>query len=149
MQIEFPQYFMRVRESGENRQIWDLIRRKFVTITPEEWVRQHMVRYFAKELQYPLSRIGIEQGIRVAGSLRRTDITVYDPQIKPWMVVECKAAEVKLNQQVLDQVLAYNSAVEAPYLVICNGVEVVILNNKKSQQPEMDRWPEYPFAEKK
>lgn len=101
--------------------IFDELRRRWVTLTPEEWVRQHFLLYLTKVAQYPSSLIAVEKEIRVGEMRKRFDILVYDRSHQPWMMIECKAASVNLEQSVLEQLLRYHIAVPVPYLIITNG----------------------------
>jgi len=91
--------------------------------TPEEWVRQHLVMYLHNELGYPLGLIAIEKGVKVHSLSRRVDILLYNNSGEPMVLIECKAPEIKINQNVFDQVARYNIPLKVPYLVVSNGLE--------------------------
>jgi type I site-specific restriction endonuclease len=103
--------------------IFDVIRKKFVLITPEEWVRQHFVHFLVNHYKYPRSMIRLEGGLKYNALNKRSDIVVYSRDAKPWMLIECKAPEVPLDQSVLDQAAQYNLILKAPYLVATNGLK--------------------------
>ncbi len=126
--------------------IRDPLRRRFVTITPEEWVRQHLLRYMQETCGYPANRISVEKKLVLNGMTRRADAVVYDREVNPWMVVECKAPEVALNQQVFDQAASYNAVLKAPFLVICNGRELLLarVNVQSGQHGFLNTWPIWP-----
>ncbi|HWI89899.1 MAG TPA: type I restriction enzyme HsdR N-terminal domain-containing protein [Flavisolibacter sp.] len=107
-------------ENGK-RYIFDAIRKVWLLLTEEEWVRQNFVNYLISELKYPSSIIAIEKEISLNNLKKRFDILVYDKQHKPWMLVECKEPKVSLSEDVLQQVLRYNISVPVEYIVITNG----------------------------
>ena len=103
--------------------IFDESRRKYVRLTPEEWVRQNFVRYLIDAGKYPQGLIGIEVMVSVNSMKRRVDILVYNRHGKPVMIVECKEPEVKIDDNVFDQIVAYNMALKTPYIVVTNGID--------------------------
>ncbi len=103
-------------------EIFDPLRRKYVALTPEEWVRQHFVHYLVKEKGYPASRIANETAIRLNSLSRRCDTVVYNKQLEPLMILEYKEPRVTITQQVFDQVARYNSVLRVPYIVVSNGI---------------------------
>ncbi len=103
--------------------ILDRIRRKYVRLTPEEWVRQNFVQYLITEGKYPPGLIGIEIMFSLNKLKRRVDILIHDRQGKPVMIVECKEPEVKIDEKVFDQIVAYNMALKVPYIVVTNGID--------------------------
>jgi len=120
--LNLPEFDIKLKQEGDKTWVFDLLRKKYVVLTPEEWVRQHFLNYLTTSLGYPKSLMKVESGMRHHKLIRRTDILVYNREAKPFMLVECKAAEVSLNQAVFDQVSAYNQAYQAPHLVITNGL---------------------------
>lgn len=114
---------IRIRECNGRREIFDIVRHRFVALTPEEWVRQHTIYYLHNELEYPLELIQVEGAITMNGMPRRCDIVVYDSQVKPFIIVECKRETVDLSQQVLDQACRYNMVLQVPYLCLTNGAQ--------------------------
>jgi hypothetical protein len=125
IQPRFPEPDFRIKTEGEKRVIFDAIRKVWLLLTPEEWVRQNFVAYLVKELHYPSALIAIEKEILLNDLKKRFDILVYDAMHEPWMMIECKAPEVKLSEDVLQQVLRYNITVPVKYLVITNGEATV------------------------
>jgi len=103
--------------------LYDPLRRKYVALTPEEWVRQHFVNYLTGYLGYPPGLIRIEASFRLHSMLRRADILIHDRAGEPVMIVECKAPQVKISQEVFDQVINYNFSYGVRYLVVSNGIE--------------------------
>ncbi len=113
---------MTIKDGPENRLIFDPVRRKYVTLTPEEQVRQHFVCYLIEYLGYPPGLISIEASFRLHSMLRRADILVHDRAGDPVMIVECKAPQVKISQEVFDQIINYNFNYGVRYLVVTNGI---------------------------
>jgi hypothetical protein len=122
-QLNFPEFEFRFRTEGQNKQIFDSLRRKYVALTPEEWVRQHVIRYLVEEKKYPAALMGVEKGIRVMQLARRVDVVVYARDGRPWMIVECKSAGVPVTEDTLYQAARYNMALGASYFVLTNGLE--------------------------
>lgn len=141
--LKLPEYDFRFRTFEQSKQIFDLIRKKFVSLTPEEWVRQNLLMYFIEELKYPASCVGIEQGMNLYKTSKRTDIIIYDNKGKPWMLVECKAPSVKIDQSALDQAGRYNIVQKAPYLFISNGISHYMLKRGNERYILIDEAPEY------
>ncbi len=120
--LKLPAYSYRIRETSKGSLIYDPFRRKYVALTPEEWVRQHFLNYLAEVLKYPKGLIQVEAGFRLNSMLRRADILVHDRAGQPVLIVECKAPEVKISQAVFDQVINYNFSYGVKYLVVTNGI---------------------------
>jgi predicted type IV restriction endonuclease len=125
--------------------LYDPLRRKYVTLTPEEWVRQHFVNYLTVFLGYPPGLIRIEASFRLHSMLRRADILVHDRAGEPVMIVECKAQQVKINQEVFDQVINYNFNYGVRYLVVTNGTEHFAgkINTEARTFELLDHIPDY------
>lgn len=121
--LNFPAYNFRFRETAGRREVFDAVRRKFVALTPEEWVRQHVIRFLADDRKYPLSLIHVEGGLELNNLKKRFDALVYNNLGKPVMLVECKAPSVKISQAVFDQASRYNLAFSVEYLLVSNGME--------------------------
>jgi type I site-specific restriction endonuclease len=120
--LNLPEYAFRIRELDSKRQIFDESRKRFVALTPEEWVRQNFLQYLITEKQYPRSLISVEGGLKLYKRKKRTDIVVYDNQGKALLIVECKAPEVRIDQNVFDQIVRYNMALQVNYLILTNGL---------------------------
>ena len=119
--IQYPPFQPRIRQQDHQEQIWDGIRRKWVALTPEEWVRQHFIHYLLQTKGYPASLVAVEKTIRVGELNQRFDIVVYDRNHRPFLLVECKEMNVPLSGKVLEQALRYNIPLGVSYLVITNG----------------------------
>ena len=120
--LKLPPCSLRIKEDAGGQFVYDSLRRKYVALTPEEWVRQHFVSYLTEYLHYPPGLIRIEASFRLHSMLRRADILIHDRAGEPVMIVECKAPEVKINQEVFDQVINYNFNYGVGYLVVTNGI---------------------------
>jgi len=112
---------LQVKEEGGKRLIWDGIRRKWLVLQPEEWVRQLMVHHLITGLGYNRNRIKLEKGLTIHRVYRRCDIVVYDEAVRPFLLVECKAPSVPVNESVFRQIAHYNMALRVPYLWVGNG----------------------------
>jgi hypothetical protein len=111
--------------AGQRTQIFDAFRNKYVALTPEEWVRQHVLAFLNTHLGYPKNKIAVEVALKVNGLSKRADIVVYSSSMEPWMLIECKAAEVMINQAVFDQAARYNLTMRVPFLVVTNGLRLL------------------------
>ena len=120
--LNFPTYSFRLKNSENNTHIFDVIRKKFVVLQPEEWVRQHCVNYLIKEKKYPISLINVEKVVRINGLNKRYDIVVYNSNGSIHLIIECKAPKVKISQSVFDQIARYNLALKASFLMVTNGL---------------------------
>jgi hypothetical protein len=108
VKLNLPGYQFRIQNSEKGTRIFDPIRKKFIALTPEEWVRQNFLQYIIEEKKYPAALIAVETGLLYNRLKKRSDITVYDKKGKVWMIIECKAPEVKISQDTFDQVATYN-----------------------------------------
>lgn len=120
--LNLPPLQARLQESDGKIWIFDGIRKKFVVLTPEEWVRQHFINYLITE-HYPKSLFKIEGGLAVNELKRRSDLVIFNRSGKTWMLVECKNPLIAINQATLDQVGNYNTTIQAKYVVVTNGLE--------------------------
>jgi hypothetical protein len=121
-ELNLPQYSFRITGKEGSEMILDPIRRKYVKLTPEEWVRQNFIQYLINEGKYPPGLLGIEVFFRLFKVKRRIDILVHNRSGKPVMIVECKAHDVDLNEKVFDQIVCYNMESKVPYIIVTNGM---------------------------
>lgn len=121
IKIEFPQPSFKIKEEDGKELIFDELRKKWVKLTPEEWVRQNFVQYLIQVKKYNASFIGIEKEISLGELKKRFDLLLFDSNHQPWMMIECKAMDVDLTENVLAQILRYNISVPVQYLVVTNG----------------------------
>lgn len=123
--VTYPEPQFRTKMEGGRRYIFDGIRKTWLLLTEEEWVRQNFVNYLVAGLQYPSSFMALEKEISLHELKKRFDVLVYNREHKPWMMVECKAPQVQLSEDVLQQVLRYNISVPVSYIIITNGSHTV------------------------
>ena len=122
IKIYYPQHPFRIKEEEAGKEfIFDELRRLWVRLTPEEWVRQNFVQYLLQVKKYPSSYIAVERKIKLGELNKRFDLLVFDDAARPWMMIECKSMQVALDKAALWQVLHYNLAIPVKYLVITNG----------------------------
>lgn len=120
--LNLPTYQFKLKKQGARNQIFDAIRKKYVVLSPEEWVRQNFLQYLIMDKNYPASLIAVEAGLKYNQLQKRMDVLVYDKQGNPHLMVECKAPEVKITQDVFDQIARYNMIFKVKYLVVTNGI---------------------------
>jgi hypothetical protein len=120
--LNLPAYSFRTRDHDGKQDIYDPIRQKYVRLTPEEWVRQHFVKYLVQEHGVPRGLIAIEHGFTDQSMPRRADIVAFDRQGQPLLITECKAPSVSVTQDTFDQVARYNRILRVPFLVVTNGL---------------------------
>ena len=121
--LNFPSYTFRLKNSENNVLIFDEIRKKFVVLQPEEWVRQHCVQFLLNEKKFPKSLINVEKTFSINGVKKRYDIVVYNSDGSIYLIVECKAFTKRIDQQTFDQIARYNLALKSQYLMVSNGIE--------------------------
>lgn len=123
LELSLPAFDYKVKRQSGAEMIFDVIRKKYVILTPEEWVRQHVVHYLMDVLRYPPALIALEREIDLYGLRRRFDIVVFDRCGNTHLLIECKAPTVELTRRVFDQAFRYNMTLAAPYVAITNGVK--------------------------
>ncbi len=145
MHFQYQPHHFKTRLNNGKQKLWDVVRRKYVAITPEELVRQHLIRFLMTEKEIPLNKIAVEKLIVVNDLPKRFDVLVYDTDFKPLLLAECKAPQIKLNQQTLNQVANYNQTLAVPYLLITNGIEIHLahIDFEKKQFAWMNEMPVY------
>lgn len=143
--LNFPTCFLRYRQQDGKPAAFDVIRRKFVILTPEEWVRQHVVHYLISHKKYPKSLISVEKMLKVNGLSKRYDIVVFNAEGNVQLIVECKAPSVKISQDVFDQIARYNMTVDAHLLMVTNGLShyYCTMNNAESRYDFLAELPSY------
>lgn len=122
-QLAFPAYSFRLKNSENKPFIFDVIRKKFLALTPEEWVRQHVIKHLIEDKGYPHSLINVEKEIKVENTRKRYDIVTFYPDGRIFLIVECKAPSIKINQKTFDQIARYNLTLNAEYLMVTNGLD--------------------------
>ncbi len=131
--LNLPTFDYKLTKIEDKPYIFDSIRRKYVALTPEEWVRQHILNWLTVECQYPKSLIKSESGLQVNRLSKRTDIIVYDRTAKPFILVECKAPHILLSDGTFGQATNYNKTLNAPFLLLSNGIEHLAFELRDSQ----------------
>ncbi len=120
--LNFPIYSFRFKNSENKVAIFDEIRKKFIILTPEEWVRQHVIQFLIQEKKYPKSYINVEKLIKINDLNKRYDAIIYQPNGEIFLLIECKAPEVKITQETFNQIARYNLTLNAKYLMVSNGL---------------------------
>jgi hypothetical protein len=120
--LNLPAYSFKLKVKGGKEHIFDNFRQKWVVLTPEEWVRQHFIRYLIEEKHYPDSLISVEQTIRFNQMNFRSDAVIYSRTGRPLVIIECKAPDIKISQQAFDQIVRYNFDLKVNYLIVTNGM---------------------------
>jgi len=120
--LNLPTYSFKIKSELQRKLIFDSIRKKYIVLTPEEWVRQNFIRYLIEEKGYPASLIAVEKKVDVNLLPQRSDIVLYNGNANPVMIVECKSAKIKITQDVFNQVARYNMKLRVPFLVVSNGL---------------------------
>lgn len=143
--LNLPAFEVKVKKSGGKVFIFDSVRRKYVVLTPEEWVRQHLINYLINHRFYPKPLFRIEGSLTYNSLQKRSDILIYDREGKPWMIIECKANSVKLTQRAFNQAAIYNMTVGATYVAVSNGmVHFCCLAPRQGVDPEfLEEFPDF------
>lgn len=123
LQLNFPAFDYQLKNSENKTSIFDVIRKKYVVLQPEEWVRQHCVHFLISEKKYPKSLMNVEKHIKINNLIKRYDIVVFNSNGEIFLVVECKAPNIKITQDTFDQIARYNLALNAQFLMVTNGLQ--------------------------
>ena len=121
--LNLPEYSFKIKSEGQRKYIFDNIRKRFVVLTPEEWVRQNMIAWLTREKNYPASLISVELQMKHNRMKRRADVVLFGRDGKPLMILECKAPGVRITQKAFDQAARYNLDMKVEYLVVTNGLD--------------------------
>ncbi|MCO5286901.1 MAG: type I restriction enzyme HsdR N-terminal domain-containing protein [Chitinophagaceae bacterium] len=143
IKIEFPKDKVLRRNNSGSEEIFDAIRKTWVALTPEEWVRQHFIQFLFTQ-SYPAPLIAVEKQITLAGLTKRFDIVAYSRDMRPFMIIECKRMDVSLSEKVLAQALRYHASLECPYLIITNGAYTLGYHKKNDRFEPVNSFPKYP-----
>lgn len=143
--LNLPEYNFRLKTEDKKTKIFDSIRRKYIVLTPEEWVRQNLIQYLIQEKNYPAGLIGVEKSLVQNGLKRRSDIILFDRNQKAQLLVECKAPEIPITQATFDQISRYNIHYKVPFLLISNGLQhyVCQINFKTQASIFLSEVPDY------
>lgn len=143
--LNLPTYDYKLQKADGKVWIFDVIRKKYIVLTPEEWVRQHFINYLLTEFNYPRSLLKVEGGLTYNQLSKRSDIVVFDRNGNPWMIVECKAPNLNLSPDTLHQAAVYNSSLRAKYLTVTNGLVhlCAAINWNENKTSLLDKLPQY------
>ncbi|MEO8823927.1 MAG: type I restriction enzyme HsdR N-terminal domain-containing protein [Ginsengibacter sp.] len=142
IKINFPKEQPKLRDNSGIKEIFDPIRKKWLVLTPEEWVRQNIICFLLQQ-NVPSSLISVEKEIKLGELRKRYDIVVYNRQTIPWMIIECKEMKVALSEKTMEQILRYHISIPAKYLIITNGSHCFGFEKRKSQFIEVNEFPEF------
>jgi len=143
IKINFPKEQIRITQRSGVNEVFDMIRKKWLVLTPEEWVRQNVLQYLLLTKKYPASLIAVEKEIRLGELKKRCDIVVYHRNSEPWMIIECKEMKVSLSEKTIDQILRYHIVLPARYLIISNGSYSYGFEKKQNRFLEIDNFPDF------
>ena len=142
--LNFPEVEFRFQKNEKgSMQVFDIVRKKFVDITPEEWVRQHIVHFLIQHKQVPASMISIEKQLILNNTKRRTDIVVFNSLLKPLLIIECKAPHIEINQLTINQALRYNLELNVPAVFLSNGLQHVFFKLENEVPKVLKDIPDY------
>ena len=139
--INYPEPNFRVKTENGKEYIFDSLRKKWLLLTPEEWVRQNFAQYLIQAMKYPASLIALEKEIWLGELKKRFDILVYNSSHQPWMIIECKGSDIKLSDETLQQALRYNISVPSEFLVITNGNYSLAWQKREGRLVELNGLP--------
>lgn len=147
-QLELPEFDHQVKKHDDKLWIFDILRRKHIFLTPEEWVRQNLVHYLIKYLEYPKALIKVETGLKYDKRNKRSDVVVYDRMGNIFLLIECKAMHIKVGQNTLDQVSAYNHVLKAQHIMVTNGNHYLVYatNHQTKEYQLLDGIPVFPVV---
>jgi hypothetical protein len=140
--LQYPSYPFKIKSIERKDRVFDPFRKIWVLLTPEEWVRQNLLQYLVQVAKYPASLIAVEKEIKLGELAKRFDIVVYHDE-KPWMIIECKEANVALNEKTMHQILQYQQVLTAQYLFISNGHETLGAKIDSGKLQALQNFPEY------
>ena len=143
--LNLPKCQFKIKNRENKLYIFDIVRKKYVVLSPEEWVRQHFLNYLIINKKYPKSIIAIEKQLNYNGLVKRTDILVFDKLGRPNIIVECKSPQIRINQETFDQIARYNLKLDADFLIVTNGIQHYYckLDHQNKQYVFLDDIPEY------
>ena len=141
--LKFPDYSPKVRE-GERKEIFCIVRKKYVAMTPEEWVRQHLLNFLIAYLDYPRGMVKIERTLKYASLCKRSDVVVLDRTGRTFFIAECKSYDIPPDQKAVVQLAAYNKILDAKYLAITNGLVHYVWQKNENGWRQNRTFPNYP-----
>ena len=145
MKSNFLYKDLSIKEHNGRRYVLDILRRKYIALTPEEWVRQSFIRFVVEKKNYPQALLANEISLSLGNKKLRADSVLYDKMLKPRMIIEYKAPKISITQRVFDQIFSYNILLSVPYIIVTNGIEIYVckLNEKEKRYMFLDDIPYY------
>ncbi len=143
IKINYPEHTFKIKKEKNIESIFDAFRKRWIVLTPEEWVRQNILQYLTEIKKYPSALIAIEKEIYLGELKKRCDVVIYDRNSLPWMIIECKEMNSKINAKAVEQILRYHLTLPAQYLVITNGSYCLGFEKSEGQLKEIDKFPEF------
>ncbi len=141
--VKYPDPKFRIKKVENKELIFDSVRKSWIELTDEEWVRQNFIQYLVQVMNYPILNIAVEKEIKLGELKKRFDILVYDKNHTPWMLIECKAHAINLDENVMQQILRYNISVPAIFLIITNGDSCYSWEKLENSLQEISNLPEW------
>ncbi|WP_258103357.1 type I restriction enzyme HsdR N-terminal domain-containing protein [Marinoscillum sp. MHG1-6] len=142
--LNLPPFNIKTKSEEGNEYVFDIVRKKYVILTPEEWVRQHFIHLMINHLGYPKSLIKLEFPLSYFKSGKRSDIILLDREMNPFLLVECKSADVNIDQKTLNQISTYNKVVKAQYIAVTNGLKHFIWKMENGEYTQQTKFPNFP-----
>ncbi len=143
IKLDYPKYQFKIKKENNSELIFDSFRKRWMILTPEEWVRQNMLQYLTEIKKYPAKLIAIEKEIKLGELKKRCDLVVYNRDSLPWMIIECKEMNVPLSQKTIEQILRYHITLPATYLIITNGSYTYGFQKTGNEFIEMNEFPDF------
>ncbi len=143
IKINYPKYQFKIKKENNLEMIFDAFRKRWMVLTPEEWVRQNILQYLTEIKKYPAKLIAVEKEIYLGELKKRCDAVVYDRNTLPWMIIECKEMNAAITKKTLEQILRYHITLPAEYLVITNGNYCFGFEKREGQFYEINELPDY------
>ena len=143
LSLNLPVFEYKLKKKEGKLFIWDRIRKKYIVLQPEEWVRQHFVNWLIEIKKVPVSHISLEQGHEYNNLAKRTDILVWDAELKPLLLVECKASHIEITYDTFAQAMTYLSTLKAKYVALSNGLTHIYFKNEKDGFQKIEELPDY------
>lgn len=143
IKIEFPKDQLKIEQREGVNEIFDSIRKKWLVLTPEEWVRQNMIQFLLIKKNYPASLIAVEKEIKLGELKKRCDVVIYNRQSEPWMIIECKEMNITLSGKTREQILRYHITLPAKFLIIANGKYCFGFQKNDNRFIEINHFPDF------
>ncbi|BDD04250.1 type I restriction enzyme HsdR N-terminal domain-containing protein [Aureibacter tunicatorum] len=141
--LNLPEASLKIVQGAKSLEIFDIVRKKYLVLTPEEWVRQNFMHFLINHLDYPKPLFALESGLKYNKLTKRSDILVMNNKGENLLLVECKASKVKLDQKVFHQIEAYNQIIKAQYIILTNGIQHICCHYNNNQYTQIHQFPAY------